>query len=152
MRRKLTCQLRKKGRQALCQNIHQKLGTTELVIFGHVMAGVISTPASPSSFIAINNSSVAENSAIGTLIGTLSVAGGSGTYSFTMTDDAGGLFALDNVDDTLLEVAGSLDYESVDSHVVTIEADNGVNPPISRDITITVTDIAGEWDQNWWWM
>ena len=92
--------------------------------------------------IQIDDASISEDASIGDLVGTLSVSGGSGTYAFTLTGTAGGLFALDGVDDTLLEVAGALDFETATSHQVTVEADNGVDPVIERDITITVTDVV----------
>lgn len=91
--------------------------------------------------ISIDNASIAENSAIGSFIGNLSVRNGSGSYTFSLTDDAGGLFALDAGDDTLLEVAGALDYETATSHVITVEADNGVDAPLSQDITIVIIDV-----------
>lgn len=87
--------------------------------------------------IRLSSATVAEDAEVGDLVGTLSVANGSGTYAFTLTNDAGGLFALDGVDDTLLEVAGAL--EATVSHQITVSADNGVDDPIVRTFTITVT-------------
>ncbi len=92
--------------------------------------------------IQIDDSSIPEDAAIGVLVGILSVVGGSGTYVFTLTVSAGGLFALDLVDNTRLEVAGALDFETASSHLITVEANNGVDPIITRNITITVTDVA----------
>jgi hypothetical protein len=93
--------------------------------------------------------SVSADASVGDLVGVLSVSGGTGTYAFTLTDDAGGLFALDVGDDTRLEVAGAL-TAGVES--VTIQADNGVDDPITRIITITVTSLGGSFNSNWWWM
>jgi hypothetical protein len=84
---------------------------------------------------------LAEDDPIGTAVGTLSVSNGSGTYTFTITVDADNKFDI-NVDGETLETDGTLDYETADSHDVTIEADNGVDDPISRTFTITVTDVA----------
>jgi hypothetical protein len=92
--------------------------------------------------IALSASTVAEDASVGDLVGTLSVTNGSGSYAFTMTDTAGGLFALDVVDDTLAEVAGALDYETATSHSITIEADNGVDAPITQQFTISVTNVG----------
>lgn len=94
-----------------------------------------------SAAIELSGATVAEDAAVGALVGELSVVGGSGAYSFTLTDNAGGLFALDGADDTLLEVAGALDFETAESHLITVEADNGV-APISKNFTIVVTDVA----------
>lgn len=96
----------------------------------------------PVPAIQIDNASIPEDAEVGDLVGALSVVNGSGSYAFSLTDDAGGLFALNGGDDTLLEVAGALDFETTTSHQVTVEADNGVDTPISRDIVITVTDVA----------
>lgn len=90
--------------------------------------------------ISLSSSTIAEDASVGDLVGTLSVVNGSGSYTFTLTDDAGGLFALDGVDDTLLEVAGAL---GVGSESITVEADNGVDDPISRAFLITVTAVGG---------
>jgi hypothetical protein len=88
--------------------------------------------------ITLSSSTIAEDASVGDLVGTLAVSNGSGSYTFTLTDDAGGLFALDVGDDTLLEVAGAL---SVGSESITVEADNGVDDPISRAFLITVTAV-----------
>jgi hypothetical protein len=86
-----------------------------------------------SARIVLSGNTIEENSAAGTFIGTFSVAHGSGSYSFTLTDDAGGRFAVDGAD---LEVgATTLDADDT----VTVEADNGVDPPISRTFFIDVT-------------
>jgi hypothetical protein len=88
--------------------------------------------------ILLSSSTVPESATIGTVVGALSVILGSGSYTFTLTDDAGGLFAVDGDD---LEVAGALDYETASSHSITVEADNGVDPVLTRSFTITVTNI-----------
>ncbi len=90
--------------------------------------------------IVLSSSTIAEDASVGDLVGTLAVSNGSGSYTFTLTDDAGGLFALDGTDDALLEVAGAL---SVGSESITVEADNGVDDPISRAFLITVTAVGG---------
>lgn len=93
---------------------------------------------SSSATILLSGSTVAEHSSNGTLVGTLSVSGATGTPVFTLDDDAGGLFALDGAD---LEVAGSLDYETATSHSITVSV-SGVTPSISpTNFTITVTDV-----------
>jgi len=83
--------------------------------------------------------SLAEDFASGGTVGTLSVANGSGPYTFSITSDPDNKFAIDGDD---LETDATLDYETATSHLVTIEADNGVDDPISRVFTITVTDVA----------
>jgi hypothetical protein len=89
--------------------------------------------------IQLSDASVDEDAGVGDLVATLSVSGGSGTYTFTLTDDAGGLFALDAVDDTRLEVAAAL---TAGTESITIEADNGVDPVLTRTIMITIESIS----------
>lgn len=91
----------------------------------------------------ISSTSVLEDAAIGDLVGILSVTGGGGPYTFTITSDPDSKFAIDG---DRLEVNAPLDYETATSHSVTIEADDGVNPPISRTFTIQVIDIVDETD------
>jgi hypothetical protein len=89
--------------------------------------------------IVLSGASVAEDAATGTLVGTLSVAGGSGSYTFSITADPDNKFALDGDD---LELDATLDYETATFHTVTIEADNGVDDPISRTFSIQVIDAS----------
>lgn len=93
---------------------------------------------SAATFISITNAEVAENAALLDVIGTLSVVNGSGVYTFSITSDPDNKFDLDGDD---LIVDGAFDYETATSHQVTVEADNGVDPPISRVLTIAVTDV-----------
>jgi len=88
--------------------------------------------------IRLSAESIAENAASGSVVGTLSVANGSGSYTFSITADPDSKFAIDGDD---LETDATLDYETATSHSVTIEADNGVDDPISRVFTITVTNV-----------
>ncbi len=88
--------------------------------------------------ILLSGATVAEHSSNGTLVGTLSVSGATGTPSFTLDDDAGGRFVLDGND---LEVAGTLDYEAATSHLITVSV-SGVTPAISpTGFTISLTDV-----------
>jgi hypothetical protein len=96
--------------------------------------GGVGTPV-----ITITASSQAENTTIGTAIGTLSVAGGSGSYTFSKTVDADSAFTLTGAS---LKNAILFDYENATFHLVTISADNGVDTPITRVFTILVTDVV----------
>ena len=91
--------------------------------------------------IAISSNGIAEDASIGDAVGTLSVVNGSGVYTFSITADPDTKFAL-NVDGVTLELAATLDYGLATSHSVTIQADNGVDPPISRTITIFVIEVS----------
>ena len=92
--------------------------------------------------ITLDDLTIAENTAQGTLVGNLDVVNGSGSYTFTLTDTAGNRFQLDGVDTSLLEAgATSTNYESATSHNITVEADNGVDAVIQRTFSIIVTDV-----------
>jgi hypothetical protein len=88
--------------------------------------------------IVLSDSSIEENASVGDVIGTLSVTNGSGSYTFTITLDPDSKFSITG---TSLKVGASLDYETAVQHSVTIQADNGVDTPLSRVFTIAVTDI-----------
>jgi len=86
----------------------------------------------------LSATSIAEG-ASGRKVGDLSVSNGSGTYTFSITADPDSKFTIAN--DVELTLDATLDYETDVSHSVTIEADNGVDDPVSRLFTITVTDV-----------
>ena len=85
---------------------------------------------------------VEENAVGGTVIGDLTVLHGKGTYTFTITDNPDSKFAIDGDE---FETAAAIDYETATSHQVTVQADNGVDAPISRTFTITVIDVVAEY-------
>ncbi|WP_208867833.1 cadherin domain-containing protein, partial [Mesorhizobium delmotii] len=94
---------------------------------------------SPTS-LSLSAATIAENSANGTVIGTLSAidpdAGDALTYS--LVDDAGGLFALSG--DQLL-VNGPLDFEAATSHEVRVRVTDTAGNTGDRIFTIGVTDV-----------
>lgn len=92
--------------------------------------------------VALSNSEIAENAEAGDLVGELSVTAGEGSYSFSLTSNPGGLFAIAGSPGDHLVVAAALDYETAATHNITVQATNGVDTPISREFTITVTDVA----------
>ena len=85
---------------------------------------------------------IAENAKVGSVIATIVAQGvdasASLTYSITSGDDDG-LFAID--DNGRITLAGALDFETVTSHTIIIEARNGAGVVDTTDVTITVTDI-----------
>jgi hypothetical protein len=87
--------------------------------------------------ITLSSTTIAESAAIGDLVGTLSVANGSGSYAFTM--DVNDEFVLDGVDDTRVEVKALL---TPGTYIVTVQADNGVDPPLEQNFSVTVTALA----------
>jgi hypothetical protein len=99
----------------------------------HVDVGAFEAqPAAPTD-IALSPASVAENSANGTVVGSLSDTdtdpGDSATY--TLTDDAGGRFAI-NGSDLVVADGTKLDFETATSHQVTVRVTDGAGSPSTR--------------------
>jgi hypothetical protein len=86
--------------------------------------------------------SVSEDEAEDFVVATLSVAGGSGVYSFTLDSQTpvGTYFKISG--DELQLAATDLDYETNASHSLTITADNGVDDPITQIVEILVLDVS----------
>jgi hypothetical protein len=89
--------------------------------------------------LTLDDDEVAEDAAIGVAVGA--IVGRTVGSTLTLTDDAGGLFALDGLN---IEVAGALDFETAASHNITIRETlaNASNSPRDSVIAITVTDVA----------
>ncbi|MGB0835894.1 MAG: cadherin domain-containing protein, partial [Psychrobium sp.] len=68
--------------------------------------------------------------------------GDSVTYSLSEADQRAGLFAID--DDGIITVIGNLDYETAQSHQVTVIVTSYDTSKSSKTFTITVTDEAEE--------
>jgi hypothetical protein len=90
--------------------------------------------------IALTISSVAENSAAGTLVGTLTGTDpdAGDTLTFSLTDAAAGHFSIDNNN---LVVAGPLDFETAPSFDVTVRATDSGGLTFDQTFTITVTNV-----------
>ncbi|MCC6990387.1 MAG: cadherin-like domain-containing protein, partial [Acidobacteria bacterium] len=88
--------------------------------------------------IALDDTSVPENSAFGTLVGLLSSAdidGGPATYSLI------GPAVPFAIDGNRLEVDGALDFETQSSWAITVRADDGAGGIVDQAFSITVTDV-----------
>jgi Ca2+-binding RTX toxin-like protein/uncharacterized OB-fold protein len=86
---------------------------------------------------------VAEGAAATTPVGLTAFAtdADSGTtVTYSLTDDAGGLFAID-ANTGEVSVNGALDFESADSHNITVLATSSDTSTSSQTFTITVTDV-----------
>lgn len=94
--------------------------------------------------IQLSATSIAEDAADNSVVGTLSVAnspdGVTWTFSIEVGDDPDNKFAIANDDE--LQIDEPLDYETATSHLVTITATPSVGDVITRQFTITVTDVA----------
>ncbi len=101
--------------------------------FGHLGAvggKTISLNLSASTFPA--------NSVLNTVIGTLSVTGGTGVYTYSLTSNPGTLF---NISTTSLRVTSTT--IAAGSYPVTIRADNGAGSIIDKVFLLTATPVAG---------
>jgi len=105
----------------------------------NIWRGALNGPYGPA--IALSGYSIAEDAIVGAAIGTLSVNNGSGVYTYTITADPDAKFAIDA---DSLELGATVDYETATSHSVTIEADNGVDDPVSRTFVVFVSNVFEE--------
>lgn len=91
-------------------------------------------PVVGSQQIQLSAATIASNATVGTTIGVLSVLNGTGSYTFTLTSNPEGLFA---VSGSNLNVAAAL---SVGSDPITVQADNGAGSVLNMAFLITVTN------------
>ena len=82
--------------------------------------------------VLLSNSTVMDNATVGSNVGVLSVAGGSGTYTFALTSNPGSLFALSGAN---LNTAAAM---TVGTYPITVQASGGVPTPVTRTLAITV--------------
>ena len=90
--------------------------------------------------ISLSGNAVTENSAVGTVVGSLSATDPDAAESFTFTliDDAGGRFAISGSN---IVVAGALDFETAMSHQVTIRVTDAGGLFRTETFAITVTNV-----------
>jgi Ca2+-binding RTX toxin-like protein len=95
--------------------------------------------------LSLTGSTVLENAAQGTVVGTLSAwdPDGDSTFNFTLLDDAGGRFALQG---NQLVVANGflLDYEQATSHQVMLRVADGHGGSFEQNITLSLIDVLNE--------
>ena len=82
--------------------------------------------------ILLSNSTVMDNATVGSTVGVLSVAGGSGTYTFALTSNPGSLFAISGAN---LNTAAAM---TAGTYPITVQASGGVPTPVTRALAITV--------------
>lgn len=103
--------------------------------------------ANPSQPVDTNNSNnrVTENSPGGTAVGVTAFATDPNglTITYSLLDDAGGLFAIDPTTGVVTVVGGAaIDYETRTSHNILVQASNGVGTS-SQSFTINVVNVLG---------
>src|SRR3954462_13551950 len=97
--------------------------------FGRLGGGGKSGPV-----LNLSASSYPANSALNTVIGTLSVSGGTGTYTYTFTNNPGTLFNISTA--SLRDNTGTL---AAGSYPITIQANNGAGSIVTKAFLITAT-------------
>jgi Cadherin domain/RTX calcium-binding nonapeptide repeat (4 copies) len=90
--------------------------------------------------VLLSNSSIAENSPANTVVGALSAVDpdAGDTATFTLTDNAGGLFAISGGN---LVATGPLDFEQAASHQVTVRATDAGGLTHDTTFTIATTNV-----------
>ena len=128
----------------------QTISTISLSVAGHARPDidqvivVVLTSDQPVSIprdsdtIAGEDGEVPENSPVGTPVGITVEADYATTYA--LTDDVGGLFAINPQSGTVTVAIDMLDHEAFSSHRITVEASNAISRE-STSLTIFVTDV-----------
>ncbi len=101
------------------------------------------TSVDPISDADLTTDQVAENAAVGTTIGITALADDpdpGDTVSYSLDDDAGGLFAI-NAASGVVTVNGVLDAESSTSHHIVVRATSADTTFSTQGFTIAVTDV-----------
>jgi len=100
---------------------------------------IIVTPHTISSQIILTGSSVYENAAAGTVVGTLSVTSGTtGTPLFALVESAGGKFVLEG---NVIKTTVPFDYETVASYNITVAVTQVSPATPAKTFTIAVLDV-----------
>lgn len=89
-------------------------------------------PVVGSQQIQLSAATVLSSASVGALVGVLSVLNGTGSYTFTLTSNPGGLFAVSGAN---LNVGAAL---SPGSDAITVHADNGAGSVLNAALLITV--------------
>jgi hypothetical protein len=102
----------------------------------------ITTTNSPPTDITLSQSSIAENSLKGTIVGTFSTvdANAGETFTYSMISNSGNLFAINGAN---LVVAGSLDYETAPSDPISVRVTDSGGATYDQSFTIQVKDLPG---------
>ncbi|MBM6595616.1 hypothetical protein [Microvirga pudoricolor] len=98
-------------------------------------------PVAPTA-ITLSSASILENSAGGTVVGTLgAVDANGGAFTFLLKDPAGGRFALKDGQIVVADGA-TIDFETAASHAVTLQVTDNWGLTFEQTLTITVTDAV----------
>lgn len=87
--------------------------------------------------INLSSASYPAGSALNTVIGTLSVSGGTGTYTYSFTSNPGTLFNISTA--SLRDNTGTI---TAGSYPITIQANNGAGSVVTKAFLITATSAS----------
>ncbi|MEZ5843277.1 MAG: cadherin domain-containing protein [Hyphomicrobiaceae bacterium] len=92
--------------------------------------------------LTLTGDTIAENSVTGTVIGTVSASDPGDTITYTLDDSAGGRFQIVG---NQLQVgpAANLDFETIDSHLITIRATDQGGLFTTLVVPVSVTNVTG---------
>ncbi|MGE3180077.1 MAG: cadherin domain-containing protein, partial [Phycisphaerae bacterium] len=92
--------------------------------------------------IQLNHSAVSENAQPGTVVAQASVtdANASDSFSFRLTDDAGGRFTVNEQGVIQVAAGAQLDFESADAHQITLEVTDSHGATYNETFSINVLD------------
>jgi VCBS repeat-containing protein len=112
------------------------------IAIGDVNETPVTTPVDNNAMI----NSVAENSANGTIVGITAFASDTdattNTVTYSLTDNAGGRFAINSSTGVVTVADGSLlDHETATSHSITVRATSADLSTADETFTITITDV-----------
>jgi hypothetical protein len=94
--------------------------------------------------ITISSDNVDENSAGGTVVGTFGAADADNRerHTFTLLDDAGGMFAISGKDKLVVADGANLDYETTTSYQITVLVTDKKGLTYQEVMTISVNDVV----------
>ncbi|WP_186289687.1 cadherin-like domain-containing protein [Methylomonas koyamae] len=120
-------------------------GSTNSQTFSIAVTNVNDNPVSTLTDSNATANSVAENAANGTVVGITALAtdaDSGATISYSLSDNAGGRFAIDSSTGVVTVADGSLlDYESATSHSITVLATSSDGSTNSQTFSIAVTNV-----------
>lgn len=106
--------------------------------------GVANVNEAPTD-LTLTGGSVAENPANGTVVGT--VAGvdpdAGSVFSYALTSDAGGRFAVNAAGQVIVANGALIDYETATSHAITVRVTDQGGLTFDKSFTIGVTNVVG---------
>ncbi|TWH96157.1 putative Ig domain-containing protein [Bradyrhizobium daqingense] len=109
-------------------------------VFDKTFAISVANVNEPPTDVVLSNVSIAENLAIGTVVGRLSAhdQDASETFSYSLLGNADGLFSINGAD---LVMTGLLDYETATSHEVTLRVSDSAGKTFDKTFSISVTNM-----------